>query len=246
MENRHTLDDLKFLQSMSLEMKIQKSIAKIIEWYERHDGKVYVSFSGGKDSTVLLHLVRSFYPDVPAVFVNTGLEYPEVVEHAKKHPDALKRDNIDLGKLFWECAVGQGHLAEVLKKHGHVSCSDIVDRGYPGTFICDFLTHDNEYYGTIITNPPFKLAHRFVEKGMQVLREGGKLCLFLKIQFLESVARKQLFKQYPPKYIYVNSERQHTAKDGNFGKYNMSIGTLCYCWFVWEKGFTGDPIVRWI
>jgi len=64
-------------------MKVQKSLAKIIEWYMRNDGKVFVSFSGGKDSTVLLHLVRSQFPQVPAVFVNTGLEYPEVVAHAQ-------------------------------------------------------------------------------------------------------------------------------------------------------------------
>jgi 3'-phosphoadenosine 5'-phosphosulfate sulfotransferase (PAPS reductase)/FAD synthetase len=83
MEYRHTMEDLKFLQSMPLEMKIQKSIAKIMEWYTRHDGLVSVSFSGGKDSTVLLHLVRQIFPDVPAVFVNTGLEYPELVAHVK-------------------------------------------------------------------------------------------------------------------------------------------------------------------
>jgi 3'-phosphoadenosine 5'-phosphosulfate sulfotransferase (PAPS reductase)/FAD synthetase len=52
---------------------------RIREWHEHWDGDVYVSFSGGKDSTVLLHLVRELYPNVPAVFVNTGLEYPEIV-----------------------------------------------------------------------------------------------------------------------------------------------------------------------
>ena len=79
----HTKEDLKELQSKSLEEKIQISTARIIEWYEYWDGKVYVSFSGGKDSTVLLDLVRRVYPDVPAVFSDTGLEYPEIREFVK-------------------------------------------------------------------------------------------------------------------------------------------------------------------
>lgn len=64
-----------------MERKIQISQARIIEWYRHYNGQVVVSFSGGKDSTVLLHLVRSIYPDVKAVFSNTGLEYPEIQRH---------------------------------------------------------------------------------------------------------------------------------------------------------------------
>jgi 3'-phosphoadenosine 5'-phosphosulfate sulfotransferase (PAPS reductase)/FAD synthetase len=74
---------LKQLQGLPLQVKINKTNQRIIEWYEQHDGNVYVSFSGGKDSLVLLHLVRSIYPDVKAVFVNTGMEYPEIVQFVK-------------------------------------------------------------------------------------------------------------------------------------------------------------------
>ena len=77
----HTNEDLKELQSKSLEEKIQISTARIIEWYEHWDGKVAVSFSGGKDSTVLLDLVRNVYPDVIAVYSDTGLEFPEIGLH---------------------------------------------------------------------------------------------------------------------------------------------------------------------
>jgi 3'-phosphoadenosine 5'-phosphosulfate sulfotransferase (PAPS reductase)/FAD synthetase len=75
--------ELKQLQSLPLELKIQKSLLRIQEWYEYWNGDVYVSISGGKDSTVLLHLVRTIYPDVRAIFVDTGLEFPENREFVK-------------------------------------------------------------------------------------------------------------------------------------------------------------------
>jgi len=75
--------DIKQRQSLSLDEKIKLSKERIIEWYEFGDGKVSISFSGGKDSTVLLNLVRSIYPEIPAIFVNTGLEYPEIKTFVK-------------------------------------------------------------------------------------------------------------------------------------------------------------------
>lgn len=82
-ENIHTSDRLKELQSLPLERKIQITKSRIIEWYKYWNGQVYVSFSGGKDSTVLLHLVREIFPDVEAVYVDTGLEYPELRQFVK-------------------------------------------------------------------------------------------------------------------------------------------------------------------
>ena len=75
---------LKQLQSLPLIAKVRKSQLRIREWYEHYDGNVFVSFSGGKDSTVLAHLVHDMYPEVPLVFSNTGLEYPEIQSFARK------------------------------------------------------------------------------------------------------------------------------------------------------------------
>lgn len=82
-ENKYTSDDLKVMQAWSFERKIQVTQTRIIEWYKHYRGKVYISFSGGKDSTVLLDLARRIYPDIEAVFVDTGLEYPELREFVK-------------------------------------------------------------------------------------------------------------------------------------------------------------------
>ena len=77
-DSKHTVGDLRQLQALPLRLKIPLTQQRIRDWYEHWDGQVYVSFSGGKDSTVLKHIVDSMYSDVPAVFVNTGLEYPEI------------------------------------------------------------------------------------------------------------------------------------------------------------------------
>lgn len=74
------INELKERQAWSLEQKIDHSLGAIDQFYQRLDGKVYVSFSGGKDSTVLYWLARKIYPDIKAVFCNTGNEYPDIVK----------------------------------------------------------------------------------------------------------------------------------------------------------------------
>ena len=73
-----TSDELVRRQGMSLEDKERVTERVIVEWYKKYDGRVYVSFSGGKDSICLLHQVRRIFPDVPAVYADTGLEFPEL------------------------------------------------------------------------------------------------------------------------------------------------------------------------
>lgn len=80
----HSIDELRIRQALPLDVKVNMTKTRIREWVDAFgvDG-VYVSFSGGKDSTVLLHIVREMYPTIPAVFVDTGLEYPEIREFVK-------------------------------------------------------------------------------------------------------------------------------------------------------------------
>ena len=87
MNGVHDAKRLAELTALPLDRKIQISQTRIIEWYTHYKGNVCVAFSGGKDSTVLLHLVRTMFPDVRAVFSNTGLEYPEIRQFATSFPD---------------------------------------------------------------------------------------------------------------------------------------------------------------
>jgi len=75
---------LRQMQALPLIAKVHMSQARIREWYDHFGGDVCISFSGGKDSTVLAHLVHEMYPDVPMVFCNTGLEYPEIQDFARR------------------------------------------------------------------------------------------------------------------------------------------------------------------
>lgn len=169
----------------------------------------------------------------------------------EKFMDRAKKDNLTFTGTVWECACGEGHLSNVLIKYFNTCSTDIVDRGYVGfNGKIDFLGVTNRPFEhfDIITNPPYKYAKEFVEKSMELLQDSEKCIMFLKIQFLEGIARREMFAKYPPKYVYVNSERQTCAMNGEFiGKNGKEIGSaVCYCWFVWEKGFDGEPIIRWL
>ena len=153
----------------------------------------------------------------------------------------------------WEPACGEGHLSEVLKSHGYkVKSSDVINRGYPDTETLDFLKVNKQdikqdFSRDIITNPPYRYAKEFVEHALDISMESTKVAMFLKLTFLESKKRRELFEKYPPKVIYVSSSRLQCAKNGDFNTYSKGVGTaVAYGWFVWEKGFTGDPIVKWI
>lgn len=116
-----TKDELKYLQSMPLNIKIRLTQNRIREWVREYgtDG-VYVSFSGGKDSTVLLHIVREMYPDIEAVFVDTGLEYPEIRKFVKTF------DNVEILRP-------KMRFDEVIKKYGYPiiskEVSECVEQG---------------------------------------------------------------------------------------------------------------------
>ncbi len=83
--SEYTNEMLRELQSKTLDEKIAISLTRILEFAKHFENKVYVSYSGGKDSTVLLDLVRKVLPNVNVVFSNTGLEYPEIQQIARKN-----------------------------------------------------------------------------------------------------------------------------------------------------------------
>lgn len=150
-------------------------------------------------------------------------------------------------KNIWEPACGENHITNILRNAGYnVRTSDIIDRIGDGSVeIKDFLTNEEVFDGDIITNPPYKFALEFAEKCLEAIKDGHKVALFLKLTFLETRIRKAFFEKYPPKIVYVSSNRLGCAKNGEFeGKDNIG-SAVAYCWYIWEKGFQGDPIIKW-
>jgi hypothetical protein len=143
-------------------------------------------------------------------------------------------------KNVWEPCCGEGHLSEVLKKHGiHSKSTDLIDRGYGE--IEDFLFGTKVWSGDIITNPPYKYSEEIIK--MAIESGANKIGMFLPLQFLESKGRKIFFKQYPPKNIYISSSRLRCAMNGNFD--DMKSNAIAYTWFIWEKDYKGETILKW-
>jgi hypothetical protein len=147
---------------------------------------------------------------------------------------------------IWECACGQGHLSKELIANGYqVFSSDLINRGY-SNHIIDFVIHNKPWIGDIITNPPFRHAQAFIENALNIIQEGNKVVMLLNLQFLESSARSEFFEEYPPSIVYVSRSRIKTAKYGDFDTYKTTGGSKnAMAWFIWEKGFKGDPIIKW-
>ena len=150
----------------------------------------------------------------------------------------------DFSHIIWEPACGEGHISKVLQAHGYeVHSTDLIDRGF-GESTEDFLAFENTLPipVDIITNPPYKFAREFVEKAMAIVPPGHKVAMFMKLTFLEGQARRELFKQHPPKTVYVSSARLECGKNGAF----TGERAVAYCWIVWQKGHYGPTHLEWI
>ena len=145
-----------------------------------------------------------------------------------------------LSENIWECACGEGHLAKPLIANGfNVKSTDLIDRGF-GEGGVDFLQQTDVFSGDIITNPPYKYAQEFIEHALKLIPNGNKVCMFLKVQFLEGKRRRKLFEENPPKTVWVSTSRIQCGKNGIF-KGSM----VAYAWYVWEKGYKGETVIKW-
>ena len=175
---------------------------------------------------------------------NYALEEREKDDFYATEPKAVEMllEKEKFNSNILEPACGMGHIANVLLQHKYdVTSFDIVDRGYGN--VANFFDID-VWNGDIVTNPPYKEALKFVQHAINIVQNGAKVAMFLRLLFLESRVRGKFFQKCPPKIVYVSSKRLTCAKNGDFENYNTYA--VAFAWFVWEKGYTGKTVVDWI
>lgn len=158
----------------------------------------------------------------------------------------LKKLKINLPKTIIEPSVGIGSIAYPFLQKGYfVIGFDLVDRGFPNTNIFDWLTVSRPDIDNlaIVANFPYNNIQEHTEHSLSLLKDGEYLIELAKIQFLEGKARRKMFEEYPPKYVLVFSERIRCLTNGEESK---SSSAMCFCWFIFQKGFRGLPQVDWL
>lgn len=145
-----------------------------------------------------------------------------------------------------EPCCGEGHISKLLT--GDVDSFDLIFRGY-GIGGIDFLTFvPQKKYQDIVTNPPYKLFNEFLVKSLEIATH--RVYFFGKLVALEGIQRSYLLEKSPLKYVYVFRSRQQPLQGGSeidpiTGK-RWAGNTMAFAWFVWEQGYSGEPIIKWL
>lgn len=200
-----------------------------------------------------MQAIKDWTGNATAIFATHGASNHSTEERAEKDyyatdPAAVEKLlEVETFKRFiFEPACGGCHISRVLLERGY-NCfsSDIVNRGSDLQITeMDFLQYNpnSKNSSDIITNPPYKYAKEFVEHALDISVDGVKVAMFLKLTFLESEKRRKLFDKYPPKVIYVFTNRVDCWKNGI--KPQKAAKAVCYAWFIWEKGYIGNTIIK--
>ncbi|MDR0676985.1 MAG: NAD(P)-dependent oxidoreductase [Elusimicrobiota bacterium] len=161
---------------------------------------------------------------------------------------ALRRDDFIIPEPIYEPCAGLGDISKVLIDNNYeVFSADLIDRTNWDNYnkeielhIGDFFEEKLTGFKTIFTNPPYVLAKQFVKRGLQISER--YVIMLLRIQFLESQGRQELFKNKYLKYVYVASKRANCYRNGDT---SIKAGAVCYAWFIFDCSYNGEPIIRW-
>lgn len=215
------------MSAYALSLKAKKSINTINKYWEYIISEKELSdFNTGKKQKVKVPQPNEYYATHPSVTLDLLRE--ETFHHHILEP-----------------ACGGGFISKPLMDNGYnVLSTDIIDRGF-GNGGINFLLYEFEVgVYDIVTNPPYSLFIPFLEKAIGICK--NKVAMLLPLSFITTKQRSKLYKTYPPHTIYVYEDRICIAKNGEFEKYSSVINPQQYAWFIWHKGFNGNPTIKWI
>lgn len=151
-----------------------------------------------------------------------------------------------------EPAAGEGNIANVLAKlrpNANIVTSDVEQRNFLLSYVGDFITTPSLVtpVDCVITNPPFSLAKEFVERGLDICH--GDVIMLLKVAFLASKSRRALLDRKVLREVWVSSSRINCyapgAKVSSTGR-RCNVSTLDMAWFVFNRNYNGDPVIKWV
>lgn len=215
------------MSAYSLSLKAKKSINTINKYWEYIISEKELSdFDTKKEQKVKVPQPNEYYATHPSVTL-----------------DLLRVENFH--HYILEPACGGGFISQPLIENGYdVLSTDLIDRGY-GNGNIDFLcTEFEKGVYDIITNPPYTLFIQFLIKSIDICY--NKVAMLLPLSFITTKQRSKLYKVFPPHTVYIYEDRICIAKNGEFEKYQSVINPQQYAWFVWHKGFNGNPTIKWI
>lgn len=161
--------------------------------------------------------------------------------------DRLLQDQVlSLGDLITEPCSGAGAISKVLESKGfNVKSSDIQTESFIyGEKGIDIYKAKDKSEDIIFTNPPYNSMTKNDMLDALLRVSNNKVILMLNIYYLSSKERYKILKDSPLKYVYVHSERVTMFPYGS--EKPKSSGTKMFAWFVWEHGYEGEPIIRWL
>lgn len=147
------------------------------------------------------------------------------------------------GSIIEPCS-GQGAISKVLEGEGYSvkSCDIRNDEHVYGEKGIDIFSLNEGSFNNVITNPPYFIGKEVVEKSLEIATD--KVCMLLKLTFLESAKRYSFFKSSPLARVHVFSNRVTMFPFGTEEPKNG--GTITFAWFVWDKNYIGKPQIDWI
>lgn len=177
-------------------------------------------------------------------FYATDPKAVEMLIKAAPHIFYTARKN---GTPIWEPACGTGNLAQPLTKNGFVVyASDLKDRGF-GEVHVDFLnTKIDNCPPIILTNPPYSLATEFIEQALEILPNGGVYIALMNISYLAGQKRyDRVYSKGTLREVYIFSKRVECWRNNDKETYGGK-SMVDFAWYVFQKGYNGQPILYWL